>query len=167
MSVKKTPETEPWRDPVLGACACSQLRRAARAVSSLYDEFLASAGLTVTQYGLLVSIARAGAIQRTQLAEQLGMERTTLTRNLRPLQRDGLIAEKAGADRRAQMLSVTPAGKRRLDKAFSRWADAQDKFIQSFGHDRLEALRGLLRDATEATPTIANQRAGYRSAGRD
>src|SRR5438270_611200 len=106
--------TEPWRDPACGPCACSQLRRTSRAVSTLYDQFLASAGLTVTQYAILVNIARAGTIHRTQLAAQLGMERTTLTRNLQPLERDGLVTQKPGKDRRELMLSLTAAGRRRL-----------------------------------------------------
>ena len=74
-----------------GPCACSQLRRTARKLSALYDQTLAPAGITVTQYALLVNVARAGKISRTALAAQLGMDRTTLTRNLMPLEKAGFV----------------------------------------------------------------------------
>ena len=85
-------------NPAPGPCACLQFRRTSRAVSALYDAFLSSAGLTVTQYALLVSIARERGISRTVLAANLEMDRTTLTRNLRPLERDGFVTQKSGAD---------------------------------------------------------------------
>jgi DNA-binding MarR family transcriptional regulator len=150
-AVQKKSPAAPWRDPVLGACACSQLRRATRAVSSFYDEHMAPAGLTITQYALLVSIARPGAIARTQLAAALGMERTTLTRNLKPLERDGLVAESPGDDRRQHLLSLTASGRRRLAKGFQCWTRAQQAFLDGFGTARLAELRQLLRAATEAS----------------
>ena len=69
--------------PDLGPCICSQVRKLARKLSSLYDTVLAPEKLTVTQYSLLANIARAGQLRHTALAENVGMERTTLTRNLR------------------------------------------------------------------------------------
>jgi DNA-binding MarR family transcriptional regulator len=142
---------EPWRDPVLGPCACSQLRKTSRAVSVLYDGFLASSGLTVTQYALLVSIARADGIGRTALAAKLGMERTTLTRNLRPLERQGLVGEKPGSDRRERVLRLTASGRKRLDRSFPLWEAAQRKFLAEFGKDRFDELRALLSIAAEAS----------------
>ena len=63
--------------PELGPCACSQVRRTARAVSSFYDAALTAADLTITQYSILTNIARAGSLKLTVLAAKLGMERTT------------------------------------------------------------------------------------------
>jgi len=76
--------------PELGPCACSQVRRTARAISSFYDAALSAADLTITQYAILTNIARAGRLKLTVLAAKLGMERTTLTRNLRPLMKNKL-----------------------------------------------------------------------------
>src|SRR4051812_31437692 len=91
-------------------CICSQLRRTARMISSLYDRELAASGISVTQYALLARIGRADGLSRTTLAAQLGMDRTTLTRNLGPLERAGLVTSKSGEDRREKLLQLTSAG---------------------------------------------------------
>src|SRR5690242_21737079 len=94
-------ETSPdrWLSPsTLGPCACSQLRRTTRKVSSLYDDMLSSAGLTNSQYSLLVNVGREGAVSRTALAERLGMDRTTLTRNLKPLEAERSEERRVGKD---------------------------------------------------------------------
>ena len=96
MERRKAAAEEVWRNPDLGACACSQLRRTARAASAIYDRYLAPVGLTVTQYAILVNIGRADRISRTDLADLMGMERTTLTRNLQPLERQSLIKTTTG-----------------------------------------------------------------------
>jgi DNA-binding MarR family transcriptional regulator len=143
---------EPWLDPALGPCACSQIRKTARAMSALYDGFLASAGLTVTQYAILVNISRRKqeGISRTALASHLGMDRTTLTRNLRPLERDGLVEPLPSDDRRTSLLKLTPSGTRRLAKAYRQWEQVQTEFQQKFGVTRLNELRGLLQAASAA-----------------
>src|SRR5215471_10775891 len=107
-----------------GICACSQLRRTARKVSSLYDEILDAAGLTNTQHAVLVNVARVGAVSRTELAERLGMDRTTLTRNLRPLQRARLVMSRKSEDRRERLLQISAAGEKRLDQSYARWEEA-------------------------------------------
>jgi DNA-binding MarR family transcriptional regulator len=141
-----------WKDHTLGPCACSQLRRASRAVSALYDEFLAPAGITVTQYAILVNIARQEkGISRTALAGLLGMDRTTLTRNLGPLERARLVGGKAdAADRRANILRLTAAGLRKVEAAFELWAEVQGRFGEAFGLAKSEQLRELLRGAVAA-----------------
>jgi len=155
--MKKAAAAEPWREPLLGPCACSQLRRTSRAVSALYDQYLASAGLTVTQYAVLVTIGRAGTIQRTQLAGKLGMERTTLTRNLRPLERDGLVAEMPGEDRRERLVALSEPGRARLDEGFECWQKAQSAFLEGFGKDRLEGLRQILASAAAAAASTVSR----------
>jgi len=153
-AVKKALHKEPWRNPALGPCACLQFRKTSRAVSALYDGFLSSAGLTVTQYALLVSIARAKGISRTVLAANLEMDRTTLTRNLRPLERDGFVTQKSGADLRERILRLTASGQKRLDRSFPHWEAAQRAFFSEFGQDRFEVLRSLLRNAADASKTV-------------
>ena len=147
---------ESWREHSLGPCACSQVRRTSRALSALYDGFLAPAGITVTQYAILVNIARQpDGVFRTSLAALLGMDRTTLTRNLRPLERTRLVSAKLDpADHRSSILRLTPAGYRKLDRAFTLWAKVQQDFVDSFGPAQLEHLRGLLSSATSAAQTV-------------
>jgi DNA-binding MarR family transcriptional regulator len=140
----------------LGHCACSQLRRTSRAISGLYDQFLEPAGITVTQYAILVNIARhEDGIARTSLATLLGMDRTTLTRNLRPLERAKLVGSKTDpADRRSSILRLTPTGTRKLDRAFALWADVQQKFTESFGPTKVDELRDLLVGAASAARAL-------------
>jgi DNA-binding MarR family transcriptional regulator len=136
--------------PELGPCACSQVRKLARRLSSLYDAVLAPERLTITQYSLLANIARAGQLSHTVLADKLGMERTTLTRNLRPLTRAKLVVAVAGLDQRQHLLQLTPAGKRKLARSLPRWEEAQRQFVSNFGFESMQDLRGLLGSAESA-----------------
>jgi DNA-binding MarR family transcriptional regulator len=139
---------EPWDSaPEHGPCVCSQLRRAARKVSSLYDRSLSEAGLSVTQHAMLVNIARAGEISRTALAAKLGMDRTTLTRNLIPLEKAGLVSPAESKDRRARSLSLSLAGRRKLRQSYALWREAQASFARQLGKANLAALRGALDNA--------------------
>src|SRR5262245_22080282 len=140
-----------WMSPeTVGVCACSQLRRTARRVSSLYDEILAGSGLTNTQHAVLVNVARAGTASRTELAERLGMDRTTLTRNLRPLQREKLLLSKKSEDRRERLLQLSAAGEKRLKQSYDRWEEAQRLFSEQVGARTLKQLRTLLEAAEQA-----------------
>jgi len=136
--------------PELGPCACSQVRKVARKLSSLYDAVLAPESLTITQYSLLANIARAGQLSHTVLADKLGMERTTLTRNLRPLTRAKLVVAVTGLDRRQHLLQLTPAGKRKLVRSLPLWEEAQRQFVSNFGFESMQDLRALLRSAESA-----------------
>ena len=141
---------EAWREPTLGVCACSALRRTARAVTAMYDDLLSGAGITVTQYAVLVNIARADGISRTELAALLGIERTTLTRNLRPLEREKLVKEEIGSDRRQRVLHLTRLGSERLNRSFPLWEQAQRAFFANFSRSRFAELNIMLKEASEA-----------------
>src|ERR1700726_912326 len=136
--------------PELGPCACSQVRRLARKLSSLYDTLLSPEDLTITQYSLLANIARAGQLSHAVLAEKVGMERTTLTRNLRPLTRAKWVATATGKDRRQHLLQLTPAGKRKLVRTLPLWEEAQRQFLSQIGTESLQELRTLLTSAASA-----------------
>jgi DNA-binding MarR family transcriptional regulator len=136
--------------PDLGPCVCSQVRKLARKLSSLYDTVLAPEKLTVTQYALLANIARAGQLRHTVLAEKVGMERTTLTRNLRPLTRSKLVIATAGLDRRQRLLQLTTAGKRKLIRCLPLWEEAQRQFLLRIGSEPMRDLRMLLGSAESA-----------------
>ena len=107
-------------------CNCFAVRSAARHVTQLYDQLLAPAGLRVTQFSILAKLKRKGPLTINVLADDMVMDRTTLGRNIRPLERDGLISiEAAASDRRAKELHLTKAGENRLRAGLEAWAKAQ------------------------------------------
>lgn len=121
-------------------CAAGTLRRATRSVARLYDAHLARAGLTTTQFSLLVSLEeRDGAVPLTELAAEQVFERTSLYRALEPLRREGLIAFSAGPGR-TKLVSLTPRGVRRVAEARPHWQEAQDIFLDEFGRSSWNAL---------------------------
>jgi DNA-binding MarR family transcriptional regulator len=136
--------------PELGPCLCSQVRRLARKLSSLYDALLSPEDLTITQYSLLADIERAGQLSHLVLAEKVGMERTTLTRNLRPLARAKWVAAVTGKDRRQHLLQLTAAGRRKLIRSLPLWEEAQRQFLSQIGSESLQELRALLGSSESA-----------------
>ena len=137
-------------------CNCFAVRSAARHVTQLYDQLLAPAGLRVTQFSILARLRSLGPPTINALAEDMVMDRTTLGRNIQPLERDGLIRiEPAPSDRRAKELHLTKVGEKRLQAGLEVWAKAQARFEASFGTKRAAELRMLLRAvvASQFTPT--------------
>ncbi|MDQ3966505.1 MAG: MarR family winged helix-turn-helix transcriptional regulator [Actinomycetota bacterium] len=124
------------------ACACANLRKAARAVTQVFDEALGSSGLRATQFTLLVTSRLAGETPISELAERMAMDRTTLSRNLKPLVRKGLLEVRPGKDGRTRLLRITPEGERTLAKAYPLWERAQHEVVGALGEDRYEALLG-------------------------
>jgi DNA-binding MarR family transcriptional regulator len=139
---------------LLGPCACSQVRRVARKLSAHYDAILSPEGLTITQYSLIVNIQRAGQLSHSFLAEKVGMERTTLTRNLRPLIRAGWVTVAAGKDRRQHLLQLTETGKQKLIRSLPLWEQAQSQFLSRIGSQSLQELRALLALAESAVNEV-------------
>ena len=134
-----------WTNPA--GCNCLALRQAARHVSQFYDQFLIGSGLRTTQYSILARLQPKGTMSINALATELVMDRTTLGRNILPLQRDGLIAIAAGqADRRSKELQLTRAGAARLRAAVKAWDTAQTRFEAAFGTRRAKELRALLHE---------------------
>ena len=125
--------------PVL-PCACASLRRAARAVSQLYDEQLRETGLRATQFTLLQALARRGESTQGELGALLAIDSTTLTRTLRPLEEAGWIRARSGEDRRERYWAVTAAGRRRMERARSAWEAAQKQLRSRLGDERWRAL---------------------------
>jgi DNA-binding MarR family transcriptional regulator len=139
-----------------GGCNCLALRQAARHVTQFYDRFLAPSGLRTTQYSILARLKRNGPMTINALAAELVMDRTTLGRNILPLQRDGLIAVVPGkSDRRSKELRLTRSGAARLGAAFKGWTQAQARFENAFGVRRATALRTLLQEVTSSDLTAA------------
>src|SRR5262245_33659763 len=133
----------------LATCNCLALRQAARHVTQFYDQVLAPSGLRTTQFSVLAKLHHLGPMTINNLAKELVMDRTTLGRNILPLQRDGLIAAVQGtSDRRSKELHVTKAGEARLRGATKLWAMAQGRFEAVFGAPQASALRAVLREVS-------------------
>jgi DNA-binding MarR family transcriptional regulator len=113
-------------------CACQKARVAARALTRAYDHALRPTGLRASQYAVLVAIEAQGAMSITVLANALGMDRTTLSRNLRPLESDRLIALGLEGGR-SRAFEVTKKGKVRLREALPLWKQAQETLRRSLG----------------------------------
>ena len=131
-------------------CNCQALRQATRLVTQLYDQCLAPVGLRVTQYSILANAARLGPTTVRDLADYLVMDRTSLTHNLGPLVRDGLVEVRVGTDRRVREVRLTAVGKTRLAEARPLWADAQHRFEDSYGKAKALELRTALGSAVAA-----------------
>ena len=131
-------------------CACANLRKAARAVTQLYDEALRPAGVLATQLPLLMTTRQFEPVTVNQLAEATVMDRTTLTRNLRPLQRDGLIRIAPGKDRRVREVSLTRKGHTALAQAYPLWQAVQARVAERMGAERLQHLVAELTATVEA-----------------
>ena len=130
-------------------CNCLAVRQAARHITQFYDQFLAASGLRTTQFSILAKLRRLGPTRINALAADLVMDRTTLGRNILPLERDGLIAvEKGPRDRRSKTLRLTEAGEARFRAAVKEWAEAQKQFEATFGTERTIKLRALLHAVT-------------------
>ena len=128
-------------------CNCLALRRAARQATQLYDRHLAGAELRTTQFSVLVNLRRLGPMTINRLAQEMAIDRTTLGRNILPLERDGLIGIRQGAtDKRRKELELTKAGTDRLRRAVKLWSNAQADFEAKFGAERAAALRAELRE---------------------
>lgn len=132
------------------ACLCFNLRKAARAVTQLYDAALEPAGLRATQFSLLAALDRRDAVTITDLARAMVMDRTTLTRNLRPLEKQGLVAIAPGNDRRTREVSLTRRGRQTLTRATPRWRHAQTGMLDALGDRRARRLLGELSGAIDA-----------------
>ena len=139
-------------DVVSSACHCQALRQAARRVSALYDAALAPHGLRISQYAVLARLRADGPRGIQALADALAMDRTTLGRALRPLERDGLVRlARDPADARSRRLALTEEGRLRLAQARPTWAAAQARFEQGFGLERAVRLHGELAAVQAAT----------------
>ncbi len=126
-------------------CVCLNLRAAARAMTRAYDKALRPVGLKVTQFTILAAIHRVGsAVPIGSLAKTLSMDRTTLTRNLRPLEKLGLVDILPEGYRRARGMVLTEQGREVLEQAIPLWRQAQTTTVNRIGDDRWAALRGEL-----------------------
>ncbi len=125
-------------------CVGFNTRRATRLVTQYYDKILAPTGLRSTQYSLLSGLSMMGESSMQDLAFMLAMDRTTLTRNLSPLLKKGLVKVSVGSDRRSRPIMVTPRGKAALENALPYWQKAQSNIVDKLGAANWDQImRGL------------------------
>lgn len=141
-----TQSGSPASIPAVRGCTCFRLRRLTRRVTQHYDSHLARAGLRVTQYSLLGVLLRADSLTMSELAARMEMDRTTLTRNLGPLQDAGWVEVTRGRDARSRAVRLTPAGNAVWDSAKLYWRQAQDELNSALGTQAVAVLHGLLDD---------------------
>ena len=130
-----------FRREIGQSCACFNLRRAARLVTQRFDLKLRQSGLKANQFSILMVSYDQEGILLTKMARILGMERTTLTRNLSLLERSGFITIGSGEDRRERRIMITQKGACLLEKALPLWKEAQRELLESLGH---ETWNGML-----------------------
>lgn len=137
--------TTTQQSPGISQCHCGALRRAARRMSQFYDGKLAPTGLRSTQYSILALLHHVGEVPINELARRMDLDRTTAGKNLRPLERDGLIAIAPSAtDARSRVIALTAKGTAQLMTAVPLWREAQQQFEKSNGLDTVATLRGTL-----------------------
>ena len=130
-------------------CNCLAVRQAARHITQFYDHYLAPSGLRTTQFSILAKLRRLGSTTINALAAEMVMDRTTLGRNILPLERDGLVAVEQGTrDRRSKELRVTAAGEARFRAGTKGWVQAQRQFETAFGTKRTTDMRAILHAVT-------------------
>ncbi|WP_233889770.1 MarR family winged helix-turn-helix transcriptional regulator [Paraburkholderia flagellata] len=121
---------------------CFAIRQAARHISKLYERHLSEVGVTPTQFSILSTLARAPGLTMLEIAEAMVMDRTTLIRTLKPLERNGLVGESSEiGNKRRLRLHITASGRAKLDKAIGHWRTAQASFETSFGEREAARLR--------------------------
>jgi DNA-binding MarR family transcriptional regulator len=121
---------------VCRTCACAALRHATRALTQHYDTHFRAAGLRVTQFTVLTTLAQTGPLSMSELAERLGLERTTLSRNIRPLEQKGWVRAIRHQDQRLRQMELTGKGRKKTESALPAWkrADAgAAKVLRRFG----------------------------------
>lgn len=135
-------------------CTCFKLRKLTRAMSRVYDQHMATVGLKTTQYSVLVNAARE-PLPVAELAERLGIERTTLTRNLKPLIEAQWITLEPGDDSRQRIVTISAAGRAKVKQAYAAWRAAQTEFENLLGTGAVRALHAQLDDTlNQLTPLL-------------
>lgn len=118
---------------LVSTCACTRVRTAARLMTRAYDEALRPSGLTAAQLAILAAVDVGEATSIAQLSKRLAMDRTTLSRNLKPLEKAGWIQLGAEGWKRSKTVHVTTEGRQRLTRATALWETAQASFLKRFG----------------------------------
>src|SRR4051794_41184795 len=152
----KPPATfSPCPTPTPTPCLCAALRQASRAVTRTYDAELRGTGLRSTQHSLLRLLDRTGEVRQGDLGATASLDETTLTRNLRPLQKRGWVTVRAGADRREKLVAITEAGKSKVEEARPAWSRAQERMRNAMPDGTWDSLLAGLPNVTKAASSVS------------
>ena len=151
---------------IAATCACFSVRVASRAVTRVYDAVLVPSGLRATQFAVLVGVYRGFGMTLTALGRELGMDRTSLSRNLRPLIHRGFVATVSATDRRRRAFRTTKRGERLLRRTIPYWRKAQQRVVTTVGPEKWTKLNGDLRSLAEAIRIPARVRPHFTHALR-
>lgn len=135
-------------------CTCFRIRSAARRVTAIYSQHMAPTGLKISQFSLLGFIAAEGPVSIGRLSELLATDRTTLTRNLKPLLEDSLVERASSGDKRRHELVATPAGRAMFKRALPLWANAEQEVRDAMGSKLTADLHGALDRSMEKLATL-------------
>ena len=143
-----------------GTCASFNFRRAARAITSLYDRAFEPFGIRSTQFSILVGVAKTQPTSISALSELLVIDRTTLTRSLRLLKKQGLLTISARAAKRQRFLELTPRGAQTLRASLPAWREAQERFVQTIGVDYWVNFRNELEKLAHVALALERREGG-------
>lgn len=137
-----------------GYCASLNFRRTTRAVTRMYDSAMQESGVRSTQFAILVAIAKIQPVAMGTLSEVLTIDRTTLTRSLKLLQKEGMITISKRSEMRQRFLELTPAGEKALQRSLPLWRKAHAQFVAALGTDYWLAMRSELERIARMVPGI-------------
>ncbi len=132
------------KNPVNSPCYCLMLRRAASSVTDMYDKALAEYGITLNQFSIIINLNNMSMATTTELAQQIGLERSTLVRNLKAIMAMGYIENVSGEKERNNHLKVTSSGRHLLKLTIPVWQSVQDKISESLGSENAALLMDIL-----------------------
>lgn len=121
-------------------CVCFNLRLVTRAMTQFFDNELRRHGVRATQGTILIALNAKESWSMAELSDMLGLERTTLVRNLRPLQRDGFVTAEGGGRGGRVELTITPKGRKQIEKLMPAWCSAQRVAVETLGAQRWSAI---------------------------
>lgn len=133
-------------------CNCINLRRASLSITEVYDEMLKSSGLKISQYLLISNIKRLGPVSVSNIALEIRLDRTTIVRNLKPLEERGFIVDVAAKGSRNRQLILTDKGLEVLNVAKPLWLEAQNFIKQYLGEEDMNTLTKLLSKIEALVP---------------
>jgi DNA-binding MarR family transcriptional regulator len=131
-------------------CACAAARQAARVLTQFYDSRLRNSGLESPQFAVLMTLGEAGPCSQVELGRRFALDKTTVSRNLKLLERNGWIAPSEAGDKRLRMFALTGAGRKRLAAAKPEWKKAQEQLRAGMTAEQWEAMFQAFRDITQA-----------------
>jgi DNA-binding MarR family transcriptional regulator len=131
-------------------CVCFNLRWVTRAMTQFYDSEMRRHGIRPTQATILLAVKAKESWSMAELSDWLGMDRTTLVRNLRPLQRDGLVQAVGGGRGNRVELTITAKGRKQIEKLTPAWKSAQSAAVKTLGEKRWSAILSDLETAALA-----------------